>query len=439
MNLKYLLKYLVIINICFLSQASKSTTTLCDTLEQGVVSLGKKQSKLEVSQGRSLEAANAEIDIITAKIAILEALQKLKDSKFPDDQDQLNRLLETTNAQVTEVFRRRHSNMNANQYAEFMGQAQIAQTSMESDTFHLQNFITENSAQSCTNLFDNISSLNKDHKCLSDGLIGFSSKNLRELRTKQKVLKRELSNFAKSSGDFQDFEKLKYLSISRMRQLECRNRDDQLFLNPYLGADCFSYTINNSADKSLDNLVGEMQKIQERALAENYYQDLGLGDIQKYMSDSQAWKTLKSKYCSEENNLIHKSVCSTVALRITEIDIHESPKKTKLGTYTTRYWNEDRQAMDELEQHPSTIFSYAAKYAASTLAPSYLNDYLQYRNFKAQIPFWESAITQQINMTNYFTQRLNSCQDSQQMWCNPYLGSYSIYTPGGFNFSPTDP
>ncbi len=435
--MKSLFKYLVLINLCFPSQAFKSTNSLCDNLEEGVVSLGKKQSRLEVSQGLSLEKANSQVDIITAKIAILKALQKLKSSKFPEDQIELNKLLETTNSQVTEVFRRRHSMINANQTDSSSPLTIIDDNSKESKSFHLQKFIRKSSDESCTSLFNNISELNGEHSCITKGLRDFTPSKLEELKKQQKVLKGKLSKFAQSSNEFQDLEKLKYLSISRMRKLECTNGDGEIFLNPYIGTNCFSYKINSAEDKSLDDLVEEMHKIKERALAENYYQDLGLGSIQKNMSNSQTWKSLKAKYCTEDDRLIDKSICSTLTLRITDIDHYESPKKIKLDKNTTRYWDEGRQEMSQYTQHPSKILSYAAQYAASTLVPSTLNDFFQYRNFKSQIPFWESALTQQINMTNYFTQRLNSCQDSQQMWCNPYAGSYSIYTPTGFNFNTT--
>jgi len=439
------MRTLITTSVVLSSYAMKSTTGIvtCISLKDSVINLSRAQENIVAIQDEKSSTTFKELNLkadkakhIVNMFATIEQISR-SDISSAEEKEKLKKFRLAT----AEIFRG-NEELKANQEDSFSktDKSECDQNNMEYEHSknHLHGIIFANLKKSvkdpnkCANFLQGL--CNNKSSCHPKE--GAFQKDFQTARTTYNSLKNQLKNFAQTNEEFQDYERLKYVSLARMthRDLRCTDKNSKLLVNPYVSSTCHEYEITNE-QKTLRDMVGLAQELRDRVIAEDYYSELGLGDIATFTNDSRELQKLKSKYCSDTK---YRATCSTLTNQIRDIKEFQEDNRRKLGRWDTVVWNPDTEEMDVKEQHPSQVIKHAFQYAAVRMPGTYIQEWLTNRQFRQNINLVEASFARNIHAYNLFNNSLAQCYESSDYWCNPYAGSYSsIYygnSGGGYQW-----
>lgn len=427
------IRTLVTASVILSSYAMRSTSGVvtCNSLQDSVVNLSRAQENIIATQNENSSITFKELNLkadkakhIVNMFATLEQISR-SGTTSADEKEKLKKFRIAT----AEIFRG-NKELEANQKDSFskVDELECEQNGkyVKSET-HIHGIIYSKltkavvNANQCTNFLQGLCNQNKSAcRPLDDKKF---REELDKAKTEYSNIKNQLKEFAKTNEEFQDYERLKYISLARMthRDLRCTDDKSKLLINPYVSSTCNEYEITNE-QKTLRDMIGLAQELRNRVVAEDYYSELGLGDIGSFSNNSKELQKLKSKYCSETK---YKATCSTLTNQIRDVKEFKEDHRKKLGRWDTVVWNPDTEEMDVKEQHPSQIIKHAFQYAAVRMPGTYIQEWLTNRQFQQNINLVEASFARNIHAYNLFNNSLAQCYESSDVWCNPYAGSYS--------------
>lgn len=441
-----LMRTLVTTSVILSSYAMKSTTGIvtCKSLKKSVLNLSRAQENIIAIQDEKSSTTFKELNLkadkakhIVNMFATIEQISR-SDTSPTEEKEKLKKFRLAT----AEIFRG-NEELEANQKDSESKRDDLEchqNIKYKDSKTHIHGIIYTHLSRAvmdpnrCANFLQGLCDEDKT-ACRPTKGDGFE-KNLKDAKDKYSAIKNQLKHFAKTNEEFQDYERLKYISLARMthRDLRCTDDESKLLINPYVSSTCNEYEITNE-QKTLRDMIGLAQELRNRVVAEDYYSELGLGDIGSFSNNSKELQKLKSKYCSNTN---YKATCSTLSNQIRDVKEFKEDHRKKLGRWDTVVWNPDTEEMDVKEQHPSQVIKHAFQYAAVRMPGTYIQEWLTNRQFRQNINLVEASFARNIHAYNLFNNSLAQCYESSDYWCNPYAGSYSsIYygnSGGGYQW-----